>query len=397
MRKARCMALVSMGCLITLTACGRQMGALPPTLPLAHASAHMFPYEEGWLGADDAYSVSLGSNKSLWFFGDTFVGSPGATSRTQATALIHNSVGISACPAQGCTFHYFWNGMNSSHPDPVFVAPGHHWFWPMDAFIYHGTLYVALTEMYSAGRGTFGFATAGTQLASIKNYTEPPTQWKIEYQSINSGSNAVPGVSIVVGQGPGGNPDPADPDGAGYAYFWTDTTNSAYLALLRVPLAELNRLSRPGTASWAVLNTRGTWEPWASTTTTLPSNVAHVLSPGATEMTVRYHRSTKQWIAVYPVGLDRAAYYSLSPTLTGGWGPSEVLYQYPEMEPSNPNYTPNVFCYAAKEHTEFESSGELAFTYVCNSTVASDVANNMNLYRPVLVIQKLPRSTAGSG
>lgn len=391
MPKARCFALVSLGCLIALSACSRRVATPSPALPLAHASAHMFPYEGGWLGADDAYSVSLGNDKSLWFFGDTFIGPPGATSRTQAMGLIHNSVGVSTCPAQGCTFQYFWNGMGGSHPDAVFVAPGLDWFWPMDAFIYRGTLYVALMQMYSVGSGAFGFATGGTQLASITNYTEPPTQWKIRYQTINSGSSAIPGVSIVVGQGPGGNPDPANPDGARYAYFWTDPSNSAYLALLRVPLAELNHLSRPGNASWSVLSTSGNWVPWATTAVTLPKNAAHVLSPGATEMTVRYHRSTDQWIAVYPVGLDHAAYYSLSSALTSGWGPSEMLYRYPEMEPSNPNYTPNVFCYAAKEHTEFEASGELAFTYVCNSTVARDVTHNMNLYHPVMVIQKLPR------
>jgi hypothetical protein len=54
------------------------------------------------------------------------------------------------------------------------------------------------------------------------------------------------------------------------------------------------------------------------------------------------------------------------------------------------NYTLNVFCYAAKEHTELESAGHLVFTYACNSTQASNVTNNMNLYRPVVVQQSLP-------
>ena len=42
-----------------------------------------FPYENGWLGADAAYSIPLGSGKSLWLFGDTFVGGPrGKNART---------------------------------------------------------------------------------------------------------------------------------------------------------------------------------------------------------------------------------------------------------------------------------------------------------------------------
>jgi hypothetical protein len=76
--------------------------------------------------------------------------------------------------------------------------------------------------------------------------------------------------------------------------------------------------------------------------------------------------------------------------MTSSWGQSENLYSYPEMQPGNRNYTSNVFCYAAKEHTELESVGQLVFTHACNSSQASDVTNNMNLYRPVVVQQPLP-------
>lgn len=82
------------------------------------------------------------------------------------------------------------------------------------------------------------------------------------------------------------------------------------------------------------------------------------------------------------VGLKDFTYYSLSSSLTGGWGPQKTLSTYPEMQPANPNYTPNVFCYAAKEHVEFETAGQLFFTYACNSTLESDITNNMNLYHP---------------
>jgi hypothetical protein len=194
----------------------------------------------------------------------------------------------------------------------------------------------------------------------------------------------------VANQGPNGNPNPADPQGATYAYFFTGVGSTPYLALLRIPLTQLNSLARPGNTSWQYLNTGGAWETWQDTATTLPSDNAIVINPGATEMTVRYHASTNQWIAVYPVGLDNQAHYSLSSSLTSGWGPLESLYSYPEMQPGNANYTPNVFCYAAKEHVEFETAGQLFFTYACNSTMTSDITNNMNLYHPVVVTQTQP-------
>ncbi|MGB7191482.1 MAG: hypothetical protein WBD10_15200, partial [Acidobacteriaceae bacterium] len=191
-----------------IAACGQSAAAQPaPAAPPAVSG--WFPYQQGWLGADGAYSVSLGSGRSLWFFGDTFVGAPGAKSRKQPTAFVRNTVGISQCSGQHCTFKYYWRGQNTAKPGEIFAAPGKDWFWPLDGFIYKGTLYVALMQMHADGSGAFGFAFSGSQLASIQNYTDPPSQWTVRYQPLNTGDSAVPGVSMVVDQGPDGNPDPA--------------------------------------------------------------------------------------------------------------------------------------------------------------------------------------------
>ncbi|MGO8774872.1 MAG: hypothetical protein ACLQHT_11440 [Terracidiphilus sp.] len=375
------------------TACGGSggVGTQTPTSPTTPTSSGYFPYQQGWLGADGVYSIPIGTGQSLWIFADTFVGPSSAATRTQANGFIHNSIAISTCSGTSCTFQYYWPGIGTSNPGPVFAAPGTDWFWPMDGFVYNGTLYLALMQMHATGSGgAFGFAYSGAQLASVSNYTASPSQWVITYQQLNTGGSAVPGISIVANQGPGGNPDPTNPQGANYAYFFTGVGSTPYLALLRIPLTQMNSLARPGNSSWQYLNMSGGWETWQDTATTLPSDNAAVINPGATEMTVRYHASTNQWIAVYPGGLTNQAYYSLSSSLTSGWGPSEGLYSYPEMQPGNANYTPNVFCYAAKEHVEFETAGQLFFTYACNSTVESDITNNMNLYHPVVVTEALP-------
>ena len=354
-----------------------------------------FPYEQGWLGADSAYSIALGSGKSLWLLGDTFVGPPNTTSRKHSTGFIHNSIAISKCSGQDCSFEYYWAGTNTPKPGAVFSVPGSSsdWFWPMDGFVYHGTLYIALMQMHAQGTGAFGFAYSGAQLASVSNYLGKPSQWSIRYQKLNTGESAVPGASIVVDAGPNGNPDPTNPHGADYAYFFTvvqKSGSSPSMALLRLPLIQLNSAARPGNASWEYRKSNSSWGRWSDTATSLPADAAAVINPGATEMTVRYHASTKQWVAVYPIGMDGQAHYSLSASLLGPWGPSENLYAYPEMQRSNPNYARNVFCYAAKEHVELEQAGQLFFTYVCNSVQVSDITKNMNLYHPVAVTKPLP-------
>jgi hypothetical protein len=381
-------ALVLTGCLSSCAGGSKPSATIAP--PLAPTISSGFPYQQGWLGADGAYSVPLGNSRSLWFFDDTFIGAADQTSRLQPTSFIHNSIGISTCTAQNCTFQYFWSGMNTASPKAIFIAPRSDWFWPMDGFVYDGKLYIALMQMHAAGGGAFGFAYSGAQLATVSNYTAPPPQWSITYQPLNTGGSAVPGVSIVVQQGPGDNPDPANPKGADYAYFFTAFGSPPYLALLRIPLADLDHLARPGNADWEYRSTSGAWETWQDTATTLPSDNAQVINPGATEMTVRWHSATQQWLAVYPLGLQKQAHYSVSASLTGGWGPSENLYSYPELQPSNPNYTPNLFCYAVKEHVELEAANQLVFTYVCNSTVEPEILKNMNLYHPIVVRQNLP-------
>src|SRR5258706_2064860 len=63
-----------------------------------------FNYTDGWLGADDAYSVPLTSTESLWLFGDTFVGNSEANLRSQATTKGRNRTGVSRClPRKPCT------------------------------------------------------------------------------------------------------------------------------------------------------------------------------------------------------------------------------------------------------------------------------------------------------
>src|SRR5260370_17313715 len=57
-----------------------------------------FPYLQGWLGGDEAYSISLNAGRVLWLFGDSFVGSEAQTSRAGAT-MIANTVAVSTCTA----------------------------------------------------------------------------------------------------------------------------------------------------------------------------------------------------------------------------------------------------------------------------------------------------------
>jgi hypothetical protein len=363
--------------------------------PVSAQSSAGLKYQQGWVGADDAYSIPLGDGRSLWVFGDTFIASTPDAPRGPTSAFIRNSIGITNCAGGKCSMEYFW-GHKDRKPDSMFSAPGADWLWPMDGFVQDGTLYIGMMQMHvENGGGAMGFGFSGILLASIPNYTAPPDQWKVSYQQLNKGGDAIVGVSIVVRQGPGGNPDPKDPHGADYAYFFTLARSiggaEQHLGLTRIGLNQLGNAARPGSAAWEYLRSDQSWAAWNSTETALPKNSAVLLRPGATEMTVRYHEPTKQWLAVYPVAFQRDSQYALSDSITRGWKSFKSLYEYPEMNGSNANYTPHVFCYAVKEHVEFEKPDQLVFSYACNSTEEKEVLQNPYLYHPIVVTQPFPK------
>jgi len=84
------------------------------------ASRLRFPYSQGWLGADDAYSIPFGEGKSLRLFGDTFAGDASTTPRNKST-MVRNSVGITTCASEKeCTIQYYWLTPEAGKPRSFF-------------------------------------------------------------------------------------------------------------------------------------------------------------------------------------------------------------------------------------------------------------------------------------
>ena len=138
-----------------------------------------FSYTQGWLGADDAYSVPLGPHESLWLFGDTFVGSKTTEQRSQAKTMVRNSIGISVCvPEKSCTMRYFWRSPDAAKPRSFFdTGTDDLWYWPLDGYVQGKTLYVSLLAVRNkpgaTSKDAFGFEIAGTKIATIKNFHAP--------------------------------------------------------------------------------------------------------------------------------------------------------------------------------------------------------------------------------
>ena len=327
-----------------------------------------FNYTRGW---------PLAPGKSLWLFGDTFVGGENTELRSQSTTMVRNSVGISVCkPNASCTLRYFWTRPDDPKPRSFFdTGTDDLWYWPLDGFLEGKTLYVALLVIRNKPGAkptdVFGFEIAGTKLATISNAHASPDKWHVAIQDLTD-TQLWAGVSIV-----------RDGD---YLIWYSQVSEGegrGYLTALRIPP---NKMAAPSSA-WEYLSKDGQWVAG------LPHGDAmHLIDQPISEMTIRFHPSIHKWIALSggpefpsPRAVARSADSPLGP-----WSAPQTIYEFPEMKTATPGYYKDTFCYAAKEHIEFTES-RIAMTYACNSLVVAKVMANMNIYRPKVVILDLPK------
>ena len=336
-----------------------------------------FPYSQGWLGADDAYSLPLSPIQSLWLFGDTFVGTPKTQLRNQSKTMVRNSVGISDCkPHHACTIRYFWTKPNDPKPRSFFdTGTDDLWYWPLDAYLSGDTLYVSLLAVRNkpgaTSKDAFGFEIAGTKLATIRNAHDSPPKWKIGISDL-SDARLWLGVSIV-------------PDGNQLIWYAqvSEGEGHGFTTAVRVARDKVGELPK----TWEHRTPNGQWAPG------LPgSDPAHVIDQAISEMSVRYHPSTKKWIALStgPEFPSPRAVIREADSPVGPWSKPQTIFEFPEMKAANPGYDKDTFCYAVKEHTEF-ATDKIVLTYACNSMVLKKTMENMQIYRPKVVILDVPK------
>jgi hypothetical protein len=385
--------------LFALTGLAGCAGSGGPGADAQRACWPRFAYQQGWLGGDGAYSVPLSSTRSIWLFGDTFVGRPGQRDRVGA-ALVHNSVGVSECRGGRFAIDYAWGAGADGAPRAFLERPGAGWWWLFGGFAHEGALYVGLLEVERAEpRGPLGipFAYTGSALARIENPGDPPPRWRTTVLPLARGPVAHPVSAFAV----------AAPHL--YLFGFLDLPEGRHPRILaRLPLAALT--GRPADPAGALETwTAAGWAPgWR------PDEAAIVMDDDASEMSVRHHPESDRWVALYnfPAVDGRfpetrpadAVYARTAPAPEGPWSERRLVFRIPELapEPEAPS-DPNLGCYAAKEQPQFSRPGSVTFTYVCNLftgpgedpfAVLRRLQRDMEIYRPVAATVTLPEPDA---
>jgi hypothetical protein len=313
----------------------------------ALALGQRFQQTAGWTGGDVAYSIPLSQERTLWLFGDSFIGKI-ESGRRPAARMISNAAAWQPLQDDQEAMRFFWD-RSGAEPAPLLrPTTAGAWYWPADGVVVDRRLYLFCKVVRKAeGAPGFQFDWFANDLLRIDNPQEEPVQWKIERCRLPEGKDAPRlGASCV-----------CDGD---YLYAF-GLFPAAAVKPLHVPLG----LARLPKDRLATLDMKG-WQYWCrgpegDRWSAEPVDLVPLFTDAAPEMTVGRVRGIDGWVAVYtPVGIGTEVAVRQAPKPWGPWSQRQVVYRSPE--PGD-----KVFVYGAKAHPELSRrDGQLFITYCRN-------------------------------
>jgi len=128
----------------------------------------------GVTGADGEYSVLLPDERTIWIFGDSFLGTvkPDRSREKTIPWFIRNSMAVQ----EGDSLRSFYNVIEG-WPSSLVIPPGAPkgkmfsedtlWYWPGDGFVENGKLKVFMSLFNQAEKGDWGFRWQSSNIATF--------------------------------------------------------------------------------------------------------------------------------------------------------------------------------------------------------------------------------------
>jgi len=357
-RKESCVTIRLTLALILVTSAARA-GDHPCVNATAWPEADLlFRSSSNWLGADGAYSIYLGDERTLWLFGDTWIDAVGSGSRRNAK-MVRNSVAIQRGldPSQAI-MEFFWKSTHDGSPGAFFETGTDEWYWPGHGVRTEHNLVLFLNRLRRTSTG-LGFESVGWAAVMVDSPADEPPTWRINILDAPPDS-----FGIQVGFASAlrirehvyafGSADP-------------DKTHSIYA--VRWPLADVAKGRLVNPEWWG-----GTQAGWNAENSRLPREP--LLTDAQAEMTIHFDYGSGQFLAVQSVGFGKAHIAIRSaPSMTGQWSAPKTIFEPPE------NDRPNMIVYAGKAHPQLEGA-DLVLTYATNNAEFSEHFSVPDSYYP---------------
>ena len=168
--------------LIALAGC---KGPAPPVSAVTWPEAdRLFHSDPRWLGADGAYSVDLGGERSLWLFGDTLIARTPGGSRADAF-FIRNSVAVqTGRDPSRALIEFAWGAGDDGAPRSFIAEEGADWFWPGGGARVGGALVLFWGRIHTPAGDPHGFEEIGWRALVVDNPDDPPSVWSVRDASV---------------------------------------------------------------------------------------------------------------------------------------------------------------------------------------------------------------------
>ena len=302
----------------------------------------------GWIAADATYSILLPDGRTLWLFGDTFIGKVDENNAIlPGSRFIRNS----AVLQEGDQLQTLFGGTRENPED--FIAtlhPDSTWYWPEHGTVEHDTLriFVAKYRTDPDGSAGFQFEYVGNDIAS---FTYPSLEYIHSEPVAGSMNGVIYGDRILR-------------DTAYYFIYGRRTDdpgiNIAYPHVARVPHGELMK------QEWEYFTGDG-WSTEAGATRRMNE------SPVSQQYSVSTYRG-KYILLTQDIWLSPRIWSFTSSSPSGPWENRKLVYTTPES-------SEDVFTYNAYVHPQFDRDREMLVSYNVNGDFWS-IFSNVELYRP---------------
>ena len=299
----------------------------------------------GWLGSDVDESIVISAGKTLWLFGDTFIGALTNGVRVGGAPMINSTIAIQdrTRPPPDC-LTFYWKEKDGQ---PASFFPHHagtpgDYYWVTKGVMLDGQLFLWAWCIANQGAQPGGFREMGSALIRIRNPLDPLDRWVQQVSTLELPTGTTFQTALVL------KPPYL------YLYGVVPLRQSA-LARVRVNDLLAGKLTE-AYEYWV----RGPGGPhWGRQ----PTNCVPQFLPVNTECTVNYEPTCGLYLCFTysPAGPD--IFLTSAKELTGPWTRPKSIYQIPEHR----QFSFPIISYAVRQHPELATRpGEIILTYVTN-------------------------------
>ena len=338
----------------------------PPAAPIEVVSAKPLPAftarfvrNDGWTGSDGAYSIPLGPKRTLWLFGDTWIGRVENGKRVQSR-MINNSAAWQDLGDSREPMQFFWDDAREAPTAILKPLDGKTWHWPGDGAMVDGKLYLFVHVLRHKEKGApgFQFDWFADELWQIANPEAEPPKWQVKRGWLPDAMHW--GNACYF-------------DGEYLHAFGSMTTKRPLEAPLGLARIHREKLAKLDLTAWEYRVEGGRWSGKSA-------GLEPIIRDGASEFSVQRLRGIDGLVMVnIPLGLGSNIVVRHSSKPEGPWSATVSAYQVPKQ-------ADKVYVYAAKGHSELATKdGQLIITYCRNIGELREHVTRPELYAPQVV------------